>query len=136
VIVFKHPDTQCTAYVEGSPFLKNILSGPCNNYIKRIIGLPSETVVIANGKVMIKNTENPDGFILDENYIQPSLPTLGDQTITLGDDEYFVLGDNRLPYASSDSREWGLLKKEYINGKAFVTLFPPSDIGIIHTARY
>jgi signal peptidase I len=136
VVVFKHPDTQCTNYVENNKILKNFLSGPCNNYIKRIVGLPGETVKIENGQVKIINKENPNGFILAEDYIQHSVPTLGDQEISLSNEQYFVLGDNRLPYASSDSREWGPLDKKYINGKAFVTLFPPSDIGLIKTASY
>lgn len=136
VVVFKHPEPECTAYVEGSPYLSKILSGPCKNYIKRIVGLPGETVEITGGEVRIKNSQDPTGFVLSEDYIKDNVQTLGDQTVSLGADEYFVLGDNRLPYASSDSREWGPLNKKYINGRAFIRLYPPTELGFISTAKY
>lgn len=136
VIVFKHPDEACTAFVEGSPILKTFLQGPCKNYIKRVIGLPGETVKIADGKVIIVNKEHPNGFTLKESYIAPGVQTLGDQTFTVGKDEYFVLGDNRKPNASSDSRDWGLLSKNYIVGRALIKLLPVNEAGIFKSPSY
>lgn len=96
-------------------------------YIKRIIGLPNETVEISGGTITIKNSEHPDGFVLDEPYIvKPSNDTAS--THLLGPKEYFVMGDNRT--ASSDSRAWGNLPADHITGRAFLRLLPITDISI------
>src|SRR3990167_2070556 len=84
-------------------------------YIKRVVGLPNETVEIKNGKVTIYNDENSSGFFISENYLLLDDITVGDVKKKLGRDEYFVLGDNRL--ASSDSRQWGILPKNDIVGR-------------------
>jgi len=136
VVVFKHPDETCISFVEKSPILKTFLQGPCKNYIKRVIGLPGETVKIQDGKVIIINNDNPNGFGLNETYVEPGLQTLGNQTVTVGKNEYFVLGDNRKPNASSDSREWGLLNKDYIVGKAWLKVLPISDLGFFKSPNY
>ncbi len=95
-------------------------------YIKRVIGLPGETIAIEKGKVTIKNTEHPDGFPLDEDYVSE----LGTTTLTrtLGETDYFVMGDNR-PY-SSDSRYFGVLPRDHIRGRAFLRLYPLKDISL------
>lgn len=96
-------------------------------YIKRIIGLPGETVRIVDGKMTI------NGELLDEDYgyeIMES-PGLAQEAITLGEDEYFVLGDNR--NNSMDSREpaVGTIKRKDIIGRAFLRIWPLSDFGIL-----
>ncbi|HTL39718.1 MAG TPA: signal peptidase I [Methylomirabilota bacterium] len=100
-------------------------------YIKRLIGLPGETVKIDNnGSVIIINAEHPEGSTINEPYLpSQSLtyvhnPTIigGNKVVTLGADEYFMLGDNRL--ASSDSRDWGVLKRSDMVGKTFLRLLP------------
>jgi len=136
VVVFRHPDVACTAFVESNQVLKTVVQGPCKSYIKRVIGLPGETVMVQNGKVSIINSKNPSGFTLDESYIEPGVQTLGNQKVTLSKDEFFVLGDNREPNASSDSREWGPLSRNYIIGKAWLRLLPVPDIGFISKAKY
>jgi len=89
-------------------------------FIKRIIGLPGETVDIKNGVVTIFNSKNPNGFVLNETYIaEPPRNTL---TMTVETDRYFVMGDNR--DVSYDSRSWGPLDKREIVGKAFLRLLP------------
>ena len=95
-------------------------------YIKRVIGLPGETIVIEKGNVTIKNTEHPDGFPLDETYVSE----LGTTTLTrtLGEEDYFVMGDNR-PY-SSDSRYFGVLPRDHIRGRALLRLYPLKDISL------
>lgn len=90
--------------------------------IKRIIGLPGETVTITDGLVTIINSEYPEGFALDEPYVK--LFRKDSSTRTLGVDEYFVLGDNRA--ASSDSRIWGPVPKENIIGRPIIRLLPPA----------
>lgn len=131
VVVFKHPDPACTDFVNKSYVNRVFFQGPCENYIKRVIGMPGETVKIEDGKVIVKNKENPNGFTLEEEYIVPNIRTYGSQERTLGKDEYYVLGDNRMPNASSDSREWGPLPKNNIVGKAAVILLPVNRFQVI-----
>ncbi len=91
-------------------------------FIKRIVGLPSETVEIKNNTVKIYNKEKPNGFVLDEKYLSSEQKTIGELVVKLDDREYFVLGDNRLQ--SSDSRRWGMLNKTFITGKVFLRPWP------------
>lgn len=94
-------------------------------FIKRIIGLPGETVALRNGKVYIYNNENPEGFLLDESkYLPPDVKTLpmGESTFTLGRDEYFLMGDNRA--RSMDSRQFGSVKSDLIVGRTIIRGYP------------
>ncbi|MCB9811031.1 MAG: signal peptidase I [Candidatus Nomurabacteria bacterium] len=100
---------------------------PSKFFIKRVIGLPGETVVIDGSTVTIKNKDYPEGFVLNEPYIK-SMRDPNSLTEELGPREYFVMGDNR--DESSDSRMWGVLQEERIIGKAFLRLFPPSTASI------
>lgn len=102
---------------------------PSQFFIKRIVGLPGETVDISSGRVFIHNADNPDGVALTETYLQDTIVTAPDTSAQLGHGEYFVMGDNRP--ASSDSRRWGVLQEHFVVGRALVRLWPPSDIGII-----
>lgn len=97
-------------------------------FIKRIIGLPGETISIKAGKITIKNGDNKDGIVLDEPYVENhSEDSMGEKVI--GNDEFFVLGDNRT--ASSDSRYWGVLPRKLMTGRALIRLFPFSDINVM-----
>ena len=90
-------------------------------YIKRIVGLPGETIEIKDNRVIIFNEKGKK--ILDESkYLPHGAITPGQVRITLAENEYFVLGDNRI--ASSDSRTWGVLPREYIVGRVFFRLWP------------
>lgn len=97
------------------------------HYIKRIIGLPGETIQIIDGYVYI------NGRQLDEHYGKEVMvnPGIAEEPIELGADEYFVLGDNR--NISSDSRDAsvGVLKRDEIIGRAWLRIWPLSDIGVI-----
>lgn len=94
------------------------------NYIKRIIGLPGETVKIKDNQVAIINRDKPQGFIIDEEYIPENFKTkTPDGSLfekSLNENEYFVLGDNR--EHSSDSRDWGVLPKINISGRSWLTI--------------
>lgn len=99
---------------------------PSQFFIKRVIGLPGEKVVIGNGKIIIYNKKNPEGFVLDErNYIPANVKTGPAKTLIAKDDEYIVLGDNR--GNSSDSRYWGPLKADLIIGKVALRAWPIKD---------
>ncbi|MGB8815716.1 MAG: signal peptidase I [Minisyncoccia bacterium] len=125
VVIFKIPP-------EAVALSSNMLSSKIY-FIKRIIGLPGETVSIDGNDVTIINKDNPDGMKLVEKY------TLVDNTIhqtismkktwTLGNNEYFVMGDNR--DNSSDSRYWGPLKADLIKGRPMIRLFPITKISFL-----
>lgn len=97
------------------------------NLIKRIIGMPGDTVTIKNNTVTITNPENPTGFTLDQSYlVHKSTEPL---TIALKADEFFVMGDNRPE--SYDSRSWGILPRRDIVGRPVLRILPLSQIGIL-----
>ena len=95
-----------------------------NYYIKRIIALPNETVKIESGKIWIKKP-NSSFVLLEEPYLK-GINTPGDYEVTLKDNEYFVLGDNR--YASYDSRYWGPLERKKIIGLVRLRLWPINSV--------
>jgi signal peptidase I len=95
-------------------------------FIKRIIGLPNETVDIKGSVVTITNTAHPNGFNLNEPFVK--VPSSNQTHFVLTNDQYFVMGDNRTQ--SSDSRYWGAVNKNLLVGKAFFRLLPISDINI------
>ncbi|MBP6879493.1 MAG: signal peptidase I [Candidatus Pacebacteria bacterium] len=97
-------------------------------YIKRVIGLPGETINIEKGVVTIKNEENPDGTELEEPYVSAVVDDGRDMSVELKENEYFVMGDNRP--ASSDSRSWGPLEEDFIVGRALVRVLPFEEFGI------
>lgn len=105
---------------------------PQDKFIKRVIGLSGETVKIEDGKVWI------DGKLLQENYIEVPI-TDKSGTYEVPEDHVFVLGDNRHPFASSDSRypsPVGYVNYESIAGKAFITYWPLPNIRLISEAKY
>jgi signal peptidase I len=102
---------------------------PSRSFIKRVIGLPGDTVILSGTTVRIKNDESPGGFLLEENYIADENERPAHMTVTLSDNEYFVLGDNRLQ--SADSRVWGTLPRDLMVGRPIFRLFPFSKIDLL-----
>lgn len=94
-------------------------------YIKRVIGLPGESIEIRQGHVIIYNDTNPEGMFLDESgYLsREALLSLQDMPrVSLGDNEYFLMGDNR--GHSHDSRVFGPVKREQITGRVLLRAWP------------
>ncbi len=112
VIVFEYPDN------------------PSQRFIKRIVALPGETVEIEEGEIRI----NGDNLILNEEEYISSLKTVGDMKITLQENEYFVLGDNRS--YSFDSRRFGPLPEDEIIGRVFLRAWPFGSIDKFETPSY
>lgn len=95
---------------------------PKNYFIKRVIGLPGETVEIADGKVKIYNDKYPNGIVLDEHSYLDDIYTAQTRRETLKADEYFVLGDNRP--SSLDSRYFGPISMKVVVGRVWVRGWP------------
>ncbi len=111
VVVFKYPND------------------PSKYFIKRIIGLPGETVEVRGNQVIIKDTVAGTERVLTEPYLPKTSGGFGNVTERLDPDEYYVMGDNR--DQSSDSRQWGPVRDRYIVGRALVRLLPPTLLGLL-----
>ncbi|MBW7943770.1 signal peptidase I [Patescibacteria group bacterium] len=116
-----------------APEAANCPKGTGCDFIKRVLGLPGETIEVHDDSIWV------NGQKLDEPYIPTEFETLpGPATkgtaVYLGPDEYFVVGDNR-PY-SSDSRSWGAITKNDIVGKAIFRYWPLNVAGVIKHSTY
>ncbi len=108
-----------------------VLHNPRNgkeDFIKRVVGLPGEYVQILEGRVYV------NGVLLDEPYIERFCTSSCDGTWQIGEDEYFVLGDNRP--SSHDSHAFGPIKRSLIVGQAWVRYWPLPDVAIIDHPNY
>lgn len=91
-------------------------------FIKRTIGLPSETIQIKNGDIFVYSKNKDQWIKLAEKYILPNTKNFPEMKIVLNDNEYFVLGDNR--EESADSRSFGAVSSKNIVGRFFIKLWP------------
>ena len=122
IVVFHAPRVACNSATMG-----NCL------FIKRILAIPGDTLSLEEGIFYL------NGLVLEENYLGPQVTTkpgnyINGQTVTLGEDEYFVAGDNRAD--SSDSRIWGPITRKNIVGKAFFTYRPLNRFGLIKDLEF
>ena len=119
-----------------------IFKSPTNqnvDFIKRIIALPGEKIEIKNRNIIIYNSDNPDGFTLSEPYefIEPisgGYYLKDGKKVDVPIDNYIVIGDNRTH--SFDSREWGLLPKNSLIGKAWIRYWPAHKFLFMRTENY
>jgi signal peptidase I len=109
---------------------------PQEFFIKRVIGLPGEEIQIKDGNIIIFNKTNPDGLALKEDYLSSGIKTYGlsDEKITLSDNEFYVLGDNR--NASKDSRSFGPVNKSFITGRVLFRGWPFDRVKVFETPSY
>jgi signal peptidase I len=115
VIIFKYSDTQ--------------------DFIKRIIGIPGDTIMVKDGKVYVNGSKlDESGYLADTVYTSGGDYLAEGETITIGENQYFVLGDNR-PH-SSDSRTFGPISENQIKGKAWIVYLPLSEFRIVTHESY
>lgn len=101
-------------------------------FLKRIIGLPGERIKVDGNKVVVYNDANPQGMVLNEAYLTEATP--GTVTITLGQNQYFVMGDNR--DASFDSRRFGAIDGTDIVGRVWVRGWPVTRVSAFSAPTY
>jgi len=122
VIIFKYPEK------------------PTDDFIKRIIGLPEESFKIEDGHITIFNEKNPQGIVLEEDYLKDDEITNGGRAfpegvkIKIPEEKLLVMGDNR--QHSSDSREWGFVPFNLVVGKAWFCYYPLNTFGLIEQFQY
>ena len=115
VIIFKYSDTQ--------------------DFIKRIIGIPGDSIMVKDGQIYVNGNQLNESNYLDETVYTSGGEYLAEgQTIAIGDNEYFVLGDNR-PH-SSDSRTFGPISENQVKGKAWIVYLPISEFRIVTHEEY
>jgi len=113
-------------YLRGDVVILRYPNDPSKYFIKRVVGLPGETVSISNGEVSITSETQKTPLLLNEPYVKNA--KFDTSVRTLSSDEYFVMGDNRAQ--SSDSRVWGPVPKKLMDGKALLRLFPVTDVAL------
>lgn len=120
-------EKQIGDFDKGDIIILEAPDNPGRVYIKRVIATEGDEVSLKDGKVYLNGKE------LDEDYISTdtTLQTSDKDSWTIGKDEYFVMGDNRLPKASNDSRNYGPVKKSAIIGHAFFRFYPFDDMGLV-----
>jgi signal peptidase I len=119
--------------VVHAPEAANCPTGTGCDFIKRMIGLPGDTVEIKDSSVYVNGSKLSEPYVDAGNQTLPGNFTR-DRSITLGPDQYFVVGDNRMH--SSDSRAWGPVSKDDIVGRAFFRYWPMQSIQVLEHATY
>jgi signal peptidase I len=97
---------------------------PSKSYIKRVIGVPGDTVEVRDGTVYVNSRPLAESYVAEENRDHVSK-----ELQRLKSDEYFVLGDRR--NSSNDSRAWGTVPRSYIYGKAVFAYWPLDRLGVL-----
>jgi signal peptidase I len=98
---------------------------PSKSYIKRVIGIPGDTIEIDDGTVIVNGKQLSEPYVAEDN--RDRIPMAKE---TVPADRYFVLGDHRS--SSNDSRSWGLVPRQYIYGKAVFVYWPLENLGAVH----
>lgn len=104
------------------------------DFIKRIVGMPGEKVSLISGQIFINDKPLNEPYLTDSNNTLPGAFLKENFEITIPEKEYLVLGDNRSH--SSDSREWGLIKKSEIIGRVFIVYWPPPSFALVPQVEF
>lgn len=104
------------------------------DFIKRIIGLPGETLYVKGGQIFVDGKPLAETYLPNDFRTDPGVYMSEGERITLGQDEYLVFGDNR--GHSLDSRAFGPVKRSDIVGRAWMVYWPPGEAGVIPTISY
>ena len=121
LLIEKVSDHLKNGYARGSVIVFHPPGQPRQNFIKRVVGLPNEQLFIRNNQVLVQNQDNPQGFVLAEDYLLPDTVTEGTIEVSLGANDYYLLGDNRAN--SKDSRSFGQISKKEIIGQVWITIY-------------
>lgn len=105
-----------------------------DEFIKRVIGLPGETVKVEDKKIYINGRRLAEGYIPEDFSTRPGQFAQEGREIKIPEDSYFVVGDNR--DHSLDSRVLGLIQKQYVTGRAWVIYWPLNELGVIDPPIY
>lgn len=105
-----------------------------DEYIKRIVALPGETIKVTNDHIFINGQELEESYLSTELPTKPGIFLRENETVTIPSNHYLVLGDNRV--ASSDSRAWGFVEKEAISGRAWIIYWPFPRAGLVAKVIY
>ncbi|MDO8513592.1 MAG: signal peptidase I [bacterium] len=123
-----------SSYIKNSPKRGDVVGlrfpGDPNSekYIKRVIGLPKEQLIISGGKIFINSVELKEGYLPKDTF------TIPDLSVQLHEDQYFLIGDNR--NNSSDSRIWGPASKKEFIGRVIFVIFPFKNYQYISQPSY
>ncbi len=109
-------------------------NNPKEYFLKRVIGLPGERVKVSEGVVTIYNDAYPEGFVVKENYIPSDVVTEGEKILSLSNNQYFMMGDNR--QNSFDSRRFGPVDENFIVGRTWLRGWPLDRIQVFETPTY
>jgi signal peptidase I len=123
--------------VRGDIIVFRYPKDPQEYFIKRVIGLPGEKVELKDGQIYIYNQEFKDGVALEETYLPRDLKTYangGTESVTLGPNEYYVMGDNR--NESKDSRSFGPVDRSFLIGRVMFRGWPLNRITVFQTPAY
>ncbi len=105
-----------------------------DEFIKRIIGLPGEKVMVKGGRVYINDKQIQESYLASTVYTNPGDFLAEGQEYTVPSGKYFVMGDNRTN--CSDSRYWGPITKSEITGRAWVIYWPLNKTGVVQSVSY
>lgn len=109
----------------GDMIVFHFPADPSKSYIKRVIGLPGDTIAVEDGVVYVNGKRLDETYVPDEYRDRQSIPLL-----RVPPEHYYVLGDHRT--SSNDSRAWGPVHRQYIYGKAVFVYWPLEKMGILH----
>jgi signal peptidase I len=120
--------------IRGETIVIRYPNDPRQYFIKRVIGLPGETIFIRNNEITIFDRTHPDGVVLREPYLDDDAIIRGEYTVILASNEYYVLGDNRA--SSLDSRSFGAVHRSMIVGRAWLRGWPFDRINYLEAPAY